>query len=259
MNKPTRTADAVPAGKIPANISAQEWQARADLAAVYRLVAHYGWDDVIYNHASMRVPGEPRMFLMKRHELLYTEVTASNLAKVSMDEDLDERAGINRPGFTLHSGVLAARPDVNCALHMHTETGMAIAAIKHGLRMLSQPAVRFYNRIGYHAYEGITEDFGERERIARDLGHNKAMIMHNHGLLTVGKTARDAFVLMEHLAEAADIQLRLEATGAELIEIPEAVCVKTAEQFEAHDRGRGQADWPAYLRILDGVDPGYRN
>jgi ribulose-5-phosphate 4-epimerase/fuculose-1-phosphate aldolase len=148
MNKPTKPSDTVPAGTIPANISPQEWQARIDLAAVYRLVAHNGWDDVIYNHASMRVPNQPRMFLIKRHELLYTEVTASNLAKVSMDENLDEKAGVNRPGFTLHGGVLAARPDVNCALHMHTETGMAFSALKHGLRMLSQPAVRFYQRIG---------------------------------------------------------------------------------------------------------------
>ena len=254
MNKPAKVTS-ISQGKI----SDAEWQARVDLAAVYRLVAYYGWDDVIYNHASMRVPGEPRMFLMKKHELLYTEVTASNLAKVSMDEDLDEKHGVNRPGFTLHSGVLRARADVNCALHMHTETGMAIAAIKHGLRMLSQPAVRFYKRVGYHAYEGITEDFGERERIARDLGQNKAMIMHNHGFLTVGQTAREAFVLMHHLHEAADIQLKLEATGSELIEIPAEVCAKTAEQYEHHDRGRGSADWPAYLRILDKVDRSYRN
>jgi ribulose-5-phosphate 4-epimerase/fuculose-1-phosphate aldolase len=253
MNKPAKAADVVPAG-----MSREEWQARIDLAAAYRLVAHYGWDDVIYNHISMRVPSEPRKFLIKAHELLDTEVTASNLVKVSMDEDLDEKAGVNRPGFTLHGGVLAARPDVNCALHMHTEAGMAIAAMKRGLRMLSQPAVRFYKRIGYHPYEGITEDFGERERINRDLGQNKALIMHNHGLLTVGKTVREAFVLMEHLAEAAEIQVKLEATGGELIEIPPEICEKTAAQFEAHDRGRGSADWPAYLRILDRQDPSYR-
>jgi ribulose-5-phosphate 4-epimerase/fuculose-1-phosphate aldolase len=253
MNKPTRAADVVPAGMSP-----EEWQARIDLAAVYRLVDLYGWDDVIYNHASMRVPGEPRMFLIKQHELLYTEVTASNLVKVSMDGDLDEKSGVNRPGFTLHSGVLMARPDVNCALHMHTETGMAFAAIKGGLKMYSQPAVRFYKRIGYHPYEGLTEDFAERERIAKNLGQGKALVLHNHGFLTVGKTARDAFVLMEHLAEAAEVQMTLQATGGELIEIPPAVCEKTAAQFEAHDRGRGQADWPAYLRMLDKEDASYR-
>ena len=142
-----------------ADISPAEWQARLDLAATYRLIAHYGWGDVIYNHSSMRVPGEERKFLIKRHELLYTEVTASNLVKVSMDDDLDESAGVNRPGFTLHGGVLTGRPDVNCAVHVHTENGMAISGLKHGLRMVSQPAVRFHNRVGYHDYEGITEDF----------------------------------------------------------------------------------------------------
>jgi ribulose-5-phosphate 4-epimerase/fuculose-1-phosphate aldolase len=244
---------------VPAGISAAEWEARVDLAAVYRLVAHYGWDDVIYNHCSMRVPGEDRQFLMKRHELLWTEVTASNLAKVSMDDDLDERAGVNRPGFTLHSGVLRARPDVQCAVHVHTELGMAFAGLKSGLRMVSQESIRFYRRIGYHPYEGITEDFSERERITADLGNNRALVMHNHGLLTVGQTAREAFILMRYLMGAADIQLRMEATGSPLIEIPPEICEKTAAQYQKHDAGRGAADWPAYLRMLDRIDPSYRS
>jgi ribulose-5-phosphate 4-epimerase/fuculose-1-phosphate aldolase len=242
-----------------ADIAPAEWQARVDLAAAYRLIAHYGWADVIYNHSSMRVPGEERKFLIKQHELLYTEVTASNLVKVSMDDDLDESSGVNRPGFTLHGGVLAARPDVNCAVHVHTETGMALAGLQHGLRMVSQPAVRFFNRIGYHDYEGITEDFGERTRINKALGKNRALILHNHGLLTVGKTVREAFVLMKSLLEAADIQLKMEATGGALIEIPASICEKTAHQYEHHDSGRGSADWPAYLRMLDGIDRGYRD
>src|SRR6476469_5823726 len=207
-------------------MSSEEWEVRVDLAAVYRLVAHHGWDDVIYNHCSMRVPGEDRKFLMKRHELLWTEVTASNLVKVDMDEDLDERSGVNRPGFTLHGGVLRGRPDVNCAVTAPTETGMALAGLKSGLRMISQEAVRFHDRIGYHPYEGITEDFGERERLIAHLGGNRAMILNNHGMLTVGKTAREAFVLMKHLLEAAKIQLMMEATGSELIEIPPDVCKK---------------------------------
>ena len=242
-----------------ADISPAEWQARLDLAATYRLIAYYGWGDVIYNHSSMRVPGEERKFLIKRHELLYTEITASNLVKVSMDDDLDETAGVNRPGFTLHGGVLSARPDVNCAVHVHSEIGMAISGLKHGLRMVSQPAVRFYNRVGYHDYEGITEDFGERARINKALGKNRALILRNHGLLTVGKTAREAFVLMKSLLEAADIQLKMEATGGELVEIPAAICEKTAHQYEHHNSGRGSADWPAYLRMLDAFDTGWRN
>lgn len=241
-----------------ADIAPAEWQARIDLAAVYRLIAHYGWGDVIYNHSSLRVPGEERKFLIKRHELLYEEVTPANLVKVSMDDDLDESAGVNRPGFTLHGGVLAARPDVNCAVHVHTETGMAIAGLEHGLRMVSQPAVRFYNRVGYHDYEGITEDFGERERINNAMGKNRALIMRNHGLLTIGRTAREAFVLMKALIEAAEIQLRMEATGGALVEIPPAICEKTARQYEHHDAGRGSADWPAYLRMLDAIDPKWR-
>ena len=255
MNKPTKLAMATSQGTM----SDAEWDARVDLAAVYRLLAQYGWDDVIYNHSSMRVPGEPRNFLMKRHELLYTEVTASNLVKVSMDEDLDEKAGVNRPGFTLHGGVLAARPDVNCAIHIHTNAGIAISGMKHGLRMLSQAAIRFYKRLGYHAYEGLTEDFDERARINSDLGQNRAMIMHNHGLLTVGRSAREAFVLMRYLCDAAEIQLMMEATGSELIEVPPEVCEKTAQQYEHHDAGRGSADWPAYLRMLDQIDRSYRN
>ncbi len=254
MNKHAKLAAAA-----QSDISPAEWQARTDLAATYRLIAHYGWGDVIYNHSSMRVPGEDRNFLIKRHELLYTEVTTSNLVKVSMDDNLDEAAGVNRPGFTLHGGVLAARPDVNCAVHVHTETGMAISGLKHGLRMVSQPAVRFYNRVGYHDYEGITEDFGERARINKALGKNRALIMRNHGLLTVGKTAREAFVLMKSLLEAAHIQLAMEATGGALVEIPAAICEKTAHQYEHHDAGRGSADWPAYLRMLDGVDTSWRN
>ncbi|MGH6768405.1 MAG: class II aldolase/adducin family protein [Xanthobacteraceae bacterium] len=242
-----------------AGVSDAERQARVDLAAVYRLCAYYGWGDVIYNHCAMRVPGEDSKFLMKRHELLWTEVTASNLVKVDMREDLDESSGVNRPGFTLHGGVLSARPDVNCSVHVHTEWGMALAGLKHGLRMVSQQAMRFYNRVGYHPYEGITEDFGERERIVAHLGQHRALILHNHGLLTVGKTAREAFILMKYLMSAAEIQIRMESTGGELIEIPPAICEKVAAQYASHDSGRGSADWPAYLRIIDQVDPGFRN
>jgi ribulose-5-phosphate 4-epimerase/fuculose-1-phosphate aldolase len=232
--------------------------ARLDLAAVYRLLAHHGWGDVIFNHAAMRLPSNPRRFLIKRHELLYTEVTASNLVEVSMDDDLDERAGVNRPGFTLHSGVLRARPDVICSVHVHPEEGIALSGLKHGLRPLSQNAMRFYNRVGYHDYEGLTDSFDERERIAAALGKNRALIMRHHGITTVGVTAREAFSLMKEFVRAARIQLMMEATHAKLLEIPEETCERVAAQYELHDRGRASAEWPAYLRLLDSIDPGYR-
>jgi ribulose-5-phosphate 4-epimerase/fuculose-1-phosphate aldolase len=242
----------------PAGLAETEWAARVDLACVYRLIALRGWDEVIYNHASVRVPGEPRYFLIKRHELLYTEVTASNLVKVSIDDDLDERSGVNRPGFTLHSGVLKAREDVNAVIHLHTEHGMALAGLPGGLRMLSQAAMRFHDRIGYHDYEGLTETFEERERIARKLPGNRALIMRHHGLTTWGATVCEAFVLMEQLITAARIQLMMMASGEPLREIPAAVAERTAKQFEAHDKGRGAADWPAYLRVADRIDAGFR-
>jgi ribulose-5-phosphate 4-epimerase/fuculose-1-phosphate aldolase len=236
-----------------------DWQARVDLAAVYRLLAQHGWGDVIFNHAAMRWPSNPRHFLIKRHELLYAEVSASNLVEVSMDADLDERSGVNRPGFTLHSGVLRGRPDVNCSVHVHPEEGIAVSGLKHGLRMLSQNAMRFYQRVGYHDYEGLTESFDERERIVATLGKNRALIMRHHGITTVGVTAREAFSLMKEFVRAARIQLTMEATGAPLLEIPPEICARVAEQYEHHDRGRASAEWPAYLRLLDSIDGSYRD
>jgi ribulose-5-phosphate 4-epimerase/fuculose-1-phosphate aldolase len=234
-------------------------QARTDLAAVYRLLDLHGWGDVIFNHAAMRLPSDPRRFLIKRHELLYAEVTASNLVAVSMDADLDERSGVNRPGFTLHSGIMRARPDVLCSVHVHPEEGIALSGLKHGLRPLSQNAMRFYNRVGYHDYEGLTDSFDERERITAALGRNRALIMRHHGITTVGATAREAFSLMKEFVRAARIQLQMEATGAELLEIPPAVCERVAAQYEMHDRGRASAEWPAYLRQLDRIDPSFRD
>jgi ribulose-5-phosphate 4-epimerase/fuculose-1-phosphate aldolase len=205
-------------------------QARLDLAAVYRLLAQHGWGDVIFN-----------------------------LVEVSMEDDLDERSGVNRPGFTLHSGVLRARPDVNCSVHLHPEEGIALSGLRHGLRMLSQNAMRFYNRVGYHDYEGLTDSFSERDRIASALGKNRALIMRHHGITTVGETAREAFSLMKEFCRAARIQLMMESTHAAVLEIPSETCEYVAAQYEKHDKGRASAEWPAYLRMLDRIDPGFRD
>lgn len=236
-----------------------DWQARVDLAAVYRLLAQHGWGDVIFNHTAMRCPSDPRRFLIKRHELLYTEVTASNLVEVGMDEDLDERSGVNRPGFTLHSGIMRGRPDVNCSVHIHPDEGVAVSALKGGLRPLSQSAMRFYNRIGTHDYEGLTDSFDERERIVAALGNHRALVMRHHGITTVGATAREAFSLMKEFVRAARIQLMMQATGEPITEIAPEICEHVAAQYELHDRGRASAEWPAYLRLLDGIDRSYRD
>jgi ribulose-5-phosphate 4-epimerase/fuculose-1-phosphate aldolase len=242
------------------NIGAeQDKQARVDLAAVYRLLASHGWGDVIFNHAAMRVPSNPRHFFIKRHELLYTEVTASNLVEVSMDDDLDERSGVNRPGFTLHSGVMRGRPDVQCSVHVHPEEAIAISGMKRGLRPLSQNAMRFFNRVGYHDYEGLTDSFDERERIVAALGMNRALVMRHHGITAVGETAREAFSLMKGFVSAARIQIMMESSGQELLEIPAKVCEHVAAQYAKHDKGRASAEWPAYLRQLDTLDPSYRD
>lgn len=248
-------------GNVPSiskdSVSSKEWQERINLAACYRLLSYYGWDDVIFNHATVRVPEEKDFFLIKRHTLLYSEVTASNLVKVNMKEDLDESSGVNRPGFTLHGGVYLARPDVNSAIHVHTEMGQALSTLSSGLLMISQSAMRFYERIGYHEYEGLTDAFEERPRLAKNLGNHRALILNNHGVLTVGQSVRESFILLKYLLEAAKIQFHAMSSGDVLKFIPEDVCKKTALQYEHHDRGRGADDWPAYLRKMDAIDPSY--
>ena len=246
-------------GSTSAQVSAEERQARIDLAALYRIIEYQGWGEGIFNHCSMRVPGEPSKFLIKPHALTYEEVTASNLVKLDMHEDLDEASGVNRAGFVLHSTILKARPDVNCALHLHTPAGIAMSSHGKGLRMICQQALRFYNRIGYHNYEGLTVESSEGERIARDLGKNRALVLRNHGLVTVGKSPRECAILIEELLLSCEAQLLLEASGAPIIEVPPELCEHVARQFEHHDGGRGAADWPAWVRRMDRLDPSFRS
>jgi len=241
------------------SVEQQQQQARVDLAAAYRLVELYGWGEGIFNHISMRVPGAPEEFYVKRYDLTYEEVTASNLMRVRIGADLDERAGVNRPGYVLHSGILAARPDVNCVLHMHTVPIVAVSVMEKGLRMYSQYAALLHGQIGYHAFEGITDGMAEQPRIAAALDRGIAMFLRAHGAVTVGRSPARAFTVMGHLVEACRIQLAVEALGAPVPEIPEAICKRTSEQFAGHDSGRGTAEWPALLRRLDAIDRSYRN
>lgn len=245
---------------LKGRVSPEEWQARVDLACTYRLVAHYGWTHGISNHISLRAPGDDDHFLINPHGLQFREITASSLVKVDLDGNITSESefGINPAGFVIHSAVHAARKDIACALHTHTEAGMAVSALKCGLLPLNMSAIRFHNRIGYHAYEGVTVRVDERQRLAADLGSHNAMILRNHGLLTLGKTPGDAFMLMYHLEKSCRSQLAAMQTGAEL-EIPsdEVLEKSAAESWRSLNRAEHPA-WPALTREMDDFCPGYQ-
>ncbi|NJR80596.1 aldolase [Sphingomonas sp. 36D10-4-7] len=237
--------------------SEEEWSARVDLATLYHMLdLLVGWEEGIYTHAVLRIPGDDAHMLIKRHELLYGEVTAENLVKVPIGADVDESFGVNRPGLVTHSGALSAREGINCSIHCHTEVGLALAAHAGGLRMLTQNALRFWRRVGYHDYEGLVTDHEEGDRIASALRpDNIVLVMRNHGLLIVGNTVRDAFERTRDLLIAARTQLTLEASGAPVVEVPPETCDLVVRQWEEHDRGRGTADWPAWKRKIERERP----
>ncbi len=244
------------------NMPPAEWAARVDLAAAYRYAQHAGWNDLIFNHITLRVPGEPDYFLIKPHELLFEEVTASSLLKLDMQgRPVGEDKPINPAATTIHTAVLAARPDLNAVMHVHTQPGIALSALKGGLKFLCQEAMLFYNRISYHDFEGIATDSEECARLTRDLGPtNRAVILRNHGLLTCGGNIGEAITSMRILVSIADMQLRVMATGGEILEPPPSVCERTAQQFEkARLKHQNQAEWAAILRKLDNLDPSFRN
>lgn len=239
-------------------VSDAEWDVRVDLAAFYRLVAHYGWDDLTATHISARVPGEDA-FLLNPHGLFFDEITASSLVKVDYDNNvlLDGGYPINQAGFTIHSAVLSGRPDVICAAHTHTRAGMAVSAMKDGLLPLAQTALRFHNRLSYHDYEGVALDHSERERLIGHLGMNKAMILRNHGLLTCGESVSETFNVLFYLEKSCQLQVDCLGSGRELHLPDEETCEYTAQQFDKFSP-LGKRDWPGLLRKLDRIDPGFR-
>ncbi len=244
---------------LKGSLPPEEWDARVDLAACYRLVRANGWNMNIFNHASMRVPGDPDFFFIKAHALLWDEVTASNLVKVNMHKELDEKSFVNRLGFVLHSGILRGRRDVNAIVHIHEEACVAISTTKDGILPFTQDGVFLYNQVAYHEYSGLTDDAEERAAIIDNLGDKAAMLMRNHGSVTVGEKMSEAYSRTQRLVKASQIQLQLMASGAELVIPSEEVCRHTVRQFMEHNRGRGLDDWPAALRELDRIDTSYRN
>ncbi|WP_040487898.1 class II aldolase/adducin family protein [Fodinicurvata sediminis] len=243
-------------------VSSEEWEARVNLAACYRLMALYGMTDLIYNHISARVPGHPDQFLINSYGLRYNEMTASSLCKIDHEGNilLDPGTGygINQAGFVIHSAVHEARPDVDCVIHTHTRAGMAVSAMKCGLLPIAQTSMRFHNRVGYHDYEGVALDLDERARLVADLGPHYAMILRNHGLLTCGLNIAHAFNLMYWLENACKVQVDVMNASSELQLPPEEVCEKTAKLYDPDVRRvYGEMEWQAMLRQVDEANPGY--
>ncbi len=244
------------------NVDPQEWEVRCDLAAAYRLIARFGMDDLIYTHLSMRLPGEGHRFLLNPYGYLFDEITASSLVAVDPEGhaiEKEEEAKINNAGFTIHSAVHMARDDAYCVMHTHTTAGMAVAAQEQGLLPLNQMSMEFYGRVAYHDYEGVAVDLDERDRLVRDLGDKKAMILKNHGLLTVGRTVAEAFYYMYYLEQACRIQIAATLGGQKATVPTHDVAEHTAGQFDkfATQSAKGQRPWTALKRRLDRETPDY--
>jgi ribulose-5-phosphate 4-epimerase/fuculose-1-phosphate aldolase len=243
--------------------SPEEWRARLELAACYRLLHHYRMTDLIYTHSTLRVPGEEGRFLINPYGWRWDEITASSLVKIDVDGNKvgDSAQRVNPAGFTIHSAVHRGRHEAACVIHTHTKAGMAVAALECGILPISQLAMQWHGRIGYHDYEGIATDLDERERIVRDLGDKRALVLRNHGLLTVGRSVAEAFQTMYYLNLACEVQLAAMATGARLVVPADAVAEKVAAQQDAMniDDDDLALEWQAHLRLLDRQDPTYRS
>ncbi|HEX9466668.1 MAG TPA: class II aldolase/adducin family protein [Alphaproteobacteria bacterium] len=243
----------------PADVDAAERQVRIDLAACYRLVAHFGMDDLVYTHITARVPGTRDQFLINPFGTMFGEVTASSLVKIDLAGNVisPRGANINPAGFVVHSAIHMHRHDAGCILHTHTQAGMAVAAMKEGLLPLNQKSMMFYNRVGYHDYEGLAFSTDERERLYRDLGNHKALILRHHGLLVVGDDCADGFSLMYSLEVACRLQVAALSLNRP-IELPDPkVSEHTAQQFESYPDPARTREWPGLLRMLDRLDPSY--
>ena len=240
-----------------------EWQARIDLAAAYRLVAHFGWDDLVFTHITLRVPGEDDRFLINPYGLMFDEITASSLVKVDLQGNKidDTPFPVNPAGFTIHSAIHAARHDAQCVLHTHSLNGIAVSAQKDGVLPLSQHSIFVLSSLAYHDYEGVALRDDEKPRLVRDLGRCNYLMLRNHGLLTLGPTVADAFLAMYFFEAVCTIQVRAMAGGTPLTRVDPAIIETAREQAKAVTRGvgAGALTWPGLLRRLDRLDDSYRS
>lgn len=227
-----------------------ERRARVDLAACYRLLAHFGVSDLTYNHLSARVPGEPDRLLIKPRDMMFEEASASSLEKHAFDS-----AALRGGAKVIHAGILAARPDVHAVFHTHTPANMGVASQEHGLLMVNQHAVSFYRRIAYHPFGGFEFDLAMREPLLASLGDKRVALLRNHGALVCGRSIAEAFVLHHFLEMACKGQIAALAGGARVTLIPDGVCEQGVRQFEAADPV--SKDWPACLRLARRLDPSF--
>ncbi|MET0182320.1 MAG: class II aldolase/adducin family protein [Caulobacterales bacterium] len=240
-------------------VSAEEWRARVDLAALYRLVALHGWDDLIYTHISARIPGPEHHFLINPYGMLFEEITASSLVKIDMDANILQETPfkINQAGFTIHSAIHGAREDAHFVMHLHSTQGVAVAAQKEGLLPLSQHALIVRPRLAYHDYEGIAFNLDERDRLIADIGDKSLMLLRNHGTLAVGETAGDCWVGMYYLERACAIQIQALSAGREnILFAPQDSQDVVKEQQAAFGLAERHA-WRGCLRKLERHSPGY--
>jgi ribulose-5-phosphate 4-epimerase/fuculose-1-phosphate aldolase len=243
-------------------VSDEEWQVRVDLAACYRIIAMHGWDDLVFTHISARVPGPEEHFLINPYGMLFEEITASSLVKVDLEGEkvVDSAFPVNPAGFVIHSAIHAARHDVACVLHTHTKAGVAVSAQASGLLPLSQISLFPYASLAYHDYEGVALNDDEKPRLVADLGEKQALILRNHGLLTVGASIPDAFLLMYALETACQTQIMAQSGGADLLQVPAPIVAGIQAQAEQVTRGLGGAiAWPGLLRKLDRRDASFRD
>ena len=242
------------------DVSEAEWQVRVDLAAAYRMVAMFGWDDLVFTHISARVPGAEDQFLINPYGLMFEEITASSLLRVdAAGRKLDDSPfDVNPAGFVIHSAVHGARHDAGCVLHTHSLNGIAVSAQKGGVLPLSQQSIFVLSSLGYHDYEGVALNDEEKPRLVADLGERSFLMLRNHGLLTVGPTVADAFLSMYLFETVCTIQVRAQAGGGELVPVDPRIIAGARQQAAQVTRGLGaQITWPGLLRRLDRRMPGY--
>ena len=244
---------------VKSQVSAEEWQTRVDLAACYRLIAMYGWDDVVFTHVSAKIPGTEH-FLINPYGMMFEEITASSLVKIDLQGNklMDSPYDINPAGFTIHSAVHEVRHDAGCVLHTHTNAGVGVSAQKGGILPISQQSIFVLSSLSYHDYEGVALNDEEKARLQADLGNTNNMVLRNHGLMTCGKSVSDAFLTMYTLQRCCEIQIAAQSGGAELIPIPQAILAGAKESMRKVTRGAGSGvAWPALMRKLQRVSPGF--